>query len=60
MKLLKTFFLIIIFLTSVAVAGPLEWGFTESPIPESAQMFLLGILLVGLAAYGRKKLYNRE
>ena len=56
----RLLFIVLILISGMAIAGPLEWGFTQSSIPESAEMFLLGIVLVGVAAYGRKKLHRRQ
>jgi len=60
MKLLKKLLFIgFILISTVAVAGPLELGIAQKSVPEPAQMLLLGICLVGLANYSRKKLYKK-
>jgi len=60
MKIIKRLLLVIFVLVStVAVAGPFELGIAQKSIPETAQMLLLGICLVGLAGYGRKRIYKK-
>jgi hypothetical protein len=55
----RLFFIILILISTIAIAGPLELAITESTIPEPTQMLLLGICLVGLASYSRKKIYKK-
>ena len=55
----RLLFIILILISTVAIAGPFELGIAQNPIPEPAQMLLLGIGLVGLAGYGRKKIYKK-
>ena len=43
----------------MALAGPLELGLSNKSIPESAQMLLVGICLLVLAGYGRKRIYKK-
>jgi hypothetical protein len=60
MKIIKRLLLVIFVLVStMAVAGPFELGIAQKSIPETAQMLLLGICLVGLAGYGRKRIYKK-
>ena len=60
MKLLKKLvFIVLILISTIAVAGPLELSIAQKSIPEPAQMLILGICLVGMAAYGRKKIYKK-
>jgi hypothetical protein len=44
----------------VAVAGPFEMSIAQKAIPEPVQMLLLGICLVVLAGYGRKRIYKKK
>jgi hypothetical protein len=55
----RLLFIILILISTMAIAGPVESAITRSSIPEPAQMLLLGIGLVGLAGYGRKKIYKK-
>ncbi len=48
-----------VLVSSIAIAGPLELGSTIDSIREPAKMLLIGIGLVVLAVYGRKKLSKR-
>jgi hypothetical protein len=60
MKIIKRLlFLILILVSTMAVAGPLKLSITQKAIPETAQMLLLGICLVVLAGYGRKRIYKK-
>jgi len=60
MKIIKRLLLVIFVLVStMAVAGPFELGIAQKSIPETAQMLLLGICLVVLAGYGRKRIYKK-
>jgi len=60
MKIIKKLlFVILILISTMAVAGPFELGITHKSIPETAQMLLLGICLVALAGYGRKTIYKK-
>ena len=53
-------FIIFILVSTVALAGPLGLGIVpRGSISEPAQMLLLGICLVGLAGYSRKRLYKK-
>jgi hypothetical protein len=52
-------FIVFILLSGIAIAGPLELGITTDSIREPAKMLLIGIGLVALAIYGRKKLSKR-
>jgi hypothetical protein len=59
MNTLKKFlFIILLLVSTMAVAGPIELAITKNSIPEPTQMLLLGICLVGLASYSRKKIYK--
>ena len=55
----KLLFIVFILLSGIAIAGPLELGITVDSIREPAKMLLIGIGLVALAIYGRKKLSKR-
>ena len=55
----KLLFIVFILLSGIAIAGPLEFGITVDSIREPAKMLLIGIGLVVLAVYGRKKLSKR-
>ena len=61
MKIIRRLLLGVFILTgTVAVAGPLGLGIVpHRSISEPAQMLLLGICLVGLADYSRKRLYKK-
>ena len=60
MKIIKKLlFVILILISTMAVAGPFELGIAQKAMPETAQMLLLGICLVGLAGYGRKRIYKK-
>ena len=61
MKIIKRLlFVVVILISTMAVAGPLGLGIVpHRSISESAQMLLLGICLVGLASYSRKRIYNK-
>jgi membrane protease YdiL (CAAX protease family) len=60
MKIIKKLlFVILILISTMAVAGPLELSIAQKAIPETAQMLLLGLLLVVLASYGRKRIYKK-
>jgi hypothetical protein len=56
---IKILFIVFILLSGIAIAGPLELGITTDSIREPAKMLLIGIGLVVLAVYGRKKLSKR-
>ena len=56
---IKILFIVFILLSGIAIAGPLELGITVDSIREPAKMLLIGIGLVVLAVYGRKKLSKR-
>ena len=43
----------------MALAGPLELGLSNKSILEPAQMLLVGLCLVVLAGYGRKRIYKK-
>jgi len=62
MKLIKgILFFIFVLVGTAAVAGPLGLGIVpHRPISEPGQMLLLGICLVGLAGYGRKRIYKKQ
>jgi hypothetical protein len=55
----KILFIVLVLVSSIAIAGPLELGSTIDSIREPAKMLLIGIGLVVLAVYGRKKLSKR-
>ncbi len=55
----KIIFIVLVLVSSIAIAGPLELGSTIDSIREPAKMLLIGIGLVVLAVYGRKKLSKR-
>ncbi len=55
----KILFIVFLLVSSIAIAGPLELGSTIDSIREPAKMLLIGIGLVVLAVYGRKKLSKR-
>jgi hypothetical protein len=60
MKIIKRLlFVILILISTMAVAGPFKLDIAQKSIPETAQMLLLGICLVGLAGYGRKRIYKK-
>jgi len=61
MKIIKGLLLgVVTLISTMAVAGPLGLGIApHRSISEPAQMLLLGICLVGLAGYSRKKLYKK-
>ena len=60
MKIIKgLIFVIFILVSSMAVAGSLRLGTPQEAISEPAQMLLLGVCLVGLAGYGRKRIYKK-
>jgi membrane protease YdiL (CAAX protease family) len=60
MKIIKKLlFVILILISTMAVAGPLKLSIAQKAIPETAQMLLLGICLVVLAGYGRKRIYKK-
>ena len=61
MKIIKiSLFVVVILISTMAVAGPLGLGSVpHMSISEPAQMLLLGICLVGLAGYSRKRLYKK-
>ena len=57
MKIIKgLIFVIFILISSMAIAGSLRLGTPQEAISEPAQLLLLGVCLVGLAGYGRKRL----
>jgi len=52
----RLIFLVLILISSMAVADPLGLDIVpRSSFSEPVQMLLLGICLVGLAGYGRKR-----
>ena len=55
----KIIFIVLVLVSGIAIAGPLELGSTIDSIREPAKMLLIGIGLVVLAVYGRKKLSKR-
>ena len=58
--LIRLTLVVLVFISTLAVAGPLGLGIVaHRSISEPAQMLLLGICLVGLAGYSRKKLYKK-
>jgi len=61
MKLIiRSLLVVLILVSSIAVAGPFGLGIVpHRSISEPAQMLLLGICLVGLAGYSRKRLYKK-
>ena len=60
MKYIKRIlFAILILVGTLGVAAPLRHSIEGSAIPEPAQMLLVGIGLVILSGYGRRKLYKR-
>ncbi len=60
MKIIKRIlFVILILISTMAIAGPFELGMAQKSIPETTQMLLLGICLVVLAGYGRKRIYKK-
>ena len=61
MKLFKKLlFILVILISTVAAAGPVELSIAQKSIPEPAQMLILGICLVGMASYGRRKIYKNS
>jgi hypothetical protein len=61
MKIIKKLLLVVLILIStMAVAGPIGLGIVpHRSISEPVQMLLLGVCLVGLAGYSRKRLYKK-
>ena len=60
MKIIKKLlFVLLILISTMAIAGPFELGITQKIIPDTAKMLLLGICLVGLAGYGRRRIYKK-
>ena len=55
----RLLFIILILISTMAIAGPFELAIARNTIPEPVQMLLLGICLVGLAGYGRKRIYKK-
>jgi len=58
-RTIKILFAIMILASTLGVAGPLKYHIESSPLPEPVQMLLVGICLLLLAGYGRRKLYKR-
>ena len=54
----RLLFIILILISTMAIAGPLELAIAKNTIPEPLQMLIFGICLVGLASYSRKKIYK--
>ena len=63
MKLIKKLlFILLILISTVAVAGPLELvelSIAPKSVPEPTQMLILGICLIGMASYGRRKIFKK-
>ena len=56
----KLLLVVLILISTMAVAGPLGLGIVPyRSISEPVQLLLLGICLVGLAGYSRKRLYKK-
>lgn len=55
----RLLFILLILMSTIAIAGPLELAIAESPIAEPTQMLLLGICLVGVARFSRKKMLKK-
>ena len=55
----RLLFIIFIFISTMAIGGPVKIAIADNPIPEPAQMLMLGICLVGLASFSRKKIYKK-
>ena len=62
MKLVrKLLFIVFVLISTMAIAGagPMKLAITNHSLPEPTQMLLLGVCLVGLASYSRKKIYKK-
>ena len=58
--ILRLLLVVLILISTMAVAGPLGLGIVpDRSISEPVQMLLLGVCLVGLAGYSRKRLYKK-
>ena len=55
----KLIFVVLLLISTMAIAGPSEMAIAANSIPEPAQMLLFGICLVGAAGYGRKRIYKK-
>jgi hypothetical protein len=60
MKVIKrSLFIMLILMITLVISGAVELSIAQKAIPEPAQMFLLGICLLGLAGYGRRRIYKK-
>jgi len=55
----KLFFVVFVLISTMAIAGPVRFAITSNSLPEPTQMLLLGICLIGVASYGRKRIYKK-
>jgi hypothetical protein len=55
----KLIFIVLLLISTMAIAGPVKMAIADNSITEPAQMLLFGICLVGVAGYGRKRIYKK-